>query len=193
MSYHPFIPLLRALLDLDAQHTAQDQRRQIRTRLHALHPKRVDDESLLAHLLGVPVEPDHLSQLAPEEERRRLQHACLQLLIQQATGRPLCLLIEDLHWLDPSSQELLELLVAALARLPILLVGTTRPGFHHTWNDLSYFHRLMVEPLADDHIDALIDDYFQPHDASPALKALLRERAGGNPFFLEELLRALHD
>jgi class 3 adenylate cyclase/tetratricopeptide (TPR) repeat protein len=193
MPYHPFIPLLRTLLDLDAKDAPPDQRQQIRTRLHALHPKLADDDSLLALLLGVPLEPNQLPQLPPEEQRRHLQDVCLQLLIQQATDRPLCLLIEDLYWLDPSSQELLDRLVVALARFPILLLGTSRPGFHHTWGDLTYFHRLTVEPLADEHIDALISDYFQPHDASPALKALIRERTGGNPFFVEELLRALHD
>ena len=87
--------------------------------------------------------------------------------------------IEDLHWLDPSSQEVLDLLLAALVRLPILLLSTARPGFHDTWDDLTYYHRLTVEPLTDEHTDALIHDYFRPYDASTALKALIRERAWG--------------
>jgi predicted ATPase len=193
MPYHPFIPLLRALLDLDAQDAPQDQRQQTRAHFHAMHPNLAADEPLLSHLLGVPLEPDRLLDLSPDERKGRLQHLCHRLVVQQTADTPLCMLIEDLHWLDPSSQELLNLLVAALARLPILLLGTTRPGFHHTWEDLTYYHRLIVEPLADEDIDALISDYFQPHDASLALTTLIRERTGGNPFFVEELLRTLHD
>jgi predicted ATPase len=73
------------------------------------------------------------------------------------------------------------------------LLVTARPGFRHTWDDLTYFHRLTVEGLAAAHTDALIRHYFQPHDASLALKALIRDRTDGNPFFVEELLRALED
>jgi class 3 adenylate cyclase/tetratricopeptide (TPR) repeat protein len=191
--YHPLIPLLRALLDLHAQDPPTDQRQQIRAHLHALHPTLAEDEPLLSHLLGVPLESDRLPDLSPDERKRRLQQLCLRLLVPQGTETPLCLLVEDLHWLDPSSHELLDLLVPTLARLPVLLLGTARPGFRHTWDDLTYFHRLTVDPLADDHIDALIRDYFQPYDASPALAVLIRQRTGGNPFFLEELLRTLHD
>jgi predicted ATPase len=178
MPYYPFIPLLRALLDLDARDAQPDQRRQPRARLHALHPDLAADEPLLSHLLGVPLAPDRLRDLPPEERKRRLQLLCHRLVVQQAAATPLCLLVEDLHWLDPSSQELLDLLVAALARLPVLLLDTTRPGLHHTWEDLTYDQRLLVEPLAGDHIDALIADYCQPHEASPALTALIRDRAG---------------
>ena len=103
------------------------------------------------------------------------------MLGQQATDSPLCLCIEDLHWLDPSSQEVLDALVTSLARLPILLLGTARPGFRHTWADHTYFHQLTIEPLADEHTDALIRDAFRPYDASMALKALIHERTEGNP------------
>jgi predicted ATPase len=193
MPYHAFIPLLRTLLGLRGNDDPSDQRQQIRARLQALHPKLVDDEPLLSHLLGVPIEPDQLPNVSLEARKRRLQSACLRLIMQYAADRPLCLLIEDLHWLDHSSQEVLGLLVAALTKLPILLLGTARPGFHHTWDNLTYFHRLTVEPLADEHIDALIRDYFHPYDASVALKELIRERTGGNPFFVEEILQAIRE
>jgi predicted ATPase len=96
-----------------------------------------------------------------------------------------CELDEQLYELR---REVLDLLIAALVRLPILLLGTARPGFHHTWDDLTYYHRLTVEPLTDEHTDALIHDYFRPYDASTALKALIRERAGGNSLRFEHVV-----
>jgi predicted ATPase len=191
--YHAIVPLVRALLAVSGDAAPHEQRQQLRTRLEAMHPALASDEPLLAHLLGLPVEPDQLPASSPEEHRRRLQQACLQVLGHQATGMPLCLCIEDLHWLDPSSQEVLDTLVTSLARLPILLLGTARPGFRHTWADHTYFHQLTIEPLTDEHTDALIRDFFRPYDASTALKALIRERTEGNPFFVEELLRTLQE
>jgi predicted ATPase len=184
MPYHAIIPLLRTVLGLTDHDTPQQQHQHLRACLAAALPALAADAPLLAHLLGVPLEPDQLPTLPPEEHKRRLQHAAEQ---------PLCLLIEDLHWLDNSSQELLDLLVTSSARQPVLLLGTARPGFRDTWADRSYFHRLTVEPLSDEHTDTFIHNYFWPHDASAALKALILARTAGNPFFVEEMLRTLQE
>jgi predicted ATPase len=191
--YHAIVPLVRTLLAVSGDAAPHEQRQQLHTRLVGTHPALASDEPLLAHLLGLPVEPDQLPAFSPEEHKRRLQQACLQILRHQAADMPLCLCIEDLHWLDPSSQEVLDALVTSLARLPILLLGTARPGFRHTWADHTYFHRLAIEPLADEHTDALIRDAFRPYDASAALTGLIRERSEGNPFFVEELLHTLQE
>jgi class 3 adenylate cyclase/DNA-binding winged helix-turn-helix (wHTH) protein/tetratricopeptide (TPR) repeat protein len=193
MPYHAFIPLLRALLRVSGDDIPHSQRQQIRAGLDALHPTLVEDEPLLSHLLGISFDVEALPRLTPEAWKRRLQHVCQQVILSQAGERPLCLLIEDGHWLDSSSQELLDLLVMSLVSRRILLLVTARPGFRHTWGDLTNFHRLTVEPLVEAQTDALIRDYFQPHDAAPALKALIRDRTGGNPFFVEELLHALQE
>jgi hypothetical protein len=192
--YHAFIPLLRALLQMNGDDGPPNRRQQIRTRLQDLHPVLAEDEPLLSHLLGIQPDAKELPRLSPEAWKRRLQHVCQQLILAQAAERPLCLLIEDGHWLDnSSSRELLDLLVMSLVNRPILLLATARPGFRHTWDDLTHFHRLTVEPLPEAQTDVLVRQYFQPHDASLALKALIRDRTGGNPFFVEELLRALED
>jgi tetratricopeptide (TPR) repeat protein len=193
MPYHAFIPLLRALLQVRDDDAPHGQRQQIHTRLHTIHPRLIEDELLLSHLLGIAVDAASLPNLSPEAWKRQLQHVCQQVILHPAAESPLCLLIEDGHWLDSGSRELLDLLVMSVSGLPILLLVTARPGFRHTWDDLTYFHRLTVEPLAEAHTNALIDHYFKPHDASLALKALIRDRTGGNPFFVEELLRTLED
>jgi class 3 adenylate cyclase/DNA-binding winged helix-turn-helix (wHTH) protein/tetratricopeptide (TPR) repeat protein len=193
MPYHAFIPLLRALLQVSGNDALYDQRQQIRTRLHTIDPRLAEDEPQLLHLLGIFLDAEPLPSLSPEAWKRRLQHVCQQLILSQAAERPLCLLIEDGHWMDSSSRELLDLLVMSLVSRRILLLVTARPGFRHTWDDLTNFHRLMVEPLTEAHTNALIRHYLQPHDAAPALKALVRDRTGGNPFFVEELLHALQE
>lgn len=193
MPYHAIIPLLRSVLEISDNDLLPRQRQHVRARLAAIQPLLADDEPLLAHLLGISVVPPQLPPLPPEEQKQRLQHICLQVIVRHTSTKPLCLLIEDLHWLDRSSQELLDRLVAALARLPILLLGTARPGFHHAWSDYTYFHRLNLEPLAEAHTDTLVRNHFWPHDASNALKALIREHTEGNPFFVEEMLHSLQE
>jgi len=117
----------------------------------------------------------------------------VQVLLLHAAKQPLCLLIEDLHWLDPSSQELLDLLVTAVAGYPVLVLGTARPGFREPWIDHTYYHRLTVSPLSDEITETFIHNYLQPYDAAATLTALIRARTAGNPFFLEEMLRTMQE
>jgi len=115
------------------------------------------------------------------------------VIVQRAASKPLCLLVEDVQWLDSGSQELLDLLVAGLARLIILLLSTTRPGYNYAWRDQRGVHKLTMTPLSGDHTDAFVHRWCWPHDASTGLKALIRERTEGNPFFIEEMLHALQE
>jgi predicted ATPase len=188
MPYHAVIPLLRTVLGVVDTAPPAQQRQAIHTRLAALDAVLAADTPLLALLLGIPVPAEELPALAPEAQRRRLQHACCQMLLQQATDAPLCLLVEDGHWLDPSSQELLDRLVAALARRPILLLCTARPGWRHTWTDSTYYHQVAVAPLAVAEIAALLRDLVRPYAITPALAAWIQARTGGNPLFVEELV-----
>jgi tetratricopeptide (TPR) repeat protein len=191
MPYHAVLPLLRTVLGVVETEPPAQQYQMLQTRLAAVDPLLVADAPLLAHVLGVPLESEPLSALAPDAQRQRLQHACLRLLLAQAADTPLGLLVEDGHWLDPSSQELLDRLVAALARRPVFLLCTARPGFRHFWADHTYFHQVAIEPLTGDETHALLRDLLQPYDASPDLHAWLHARTGGNPFFVEELVRTL--
>jgi predicted ATPase len=193
MFYHAIIPLLRTLVGMTDPDTAPQQRQRIQDCLAVASPRLAVDEPLLTHLLGISLAPDALPPLSPEEQKRRLQAVCVQMILQAAVEQPLCLLIEDLHWLDNSSQELLDLLIMSLARQPILLLGTARPGFRETWADRTYAHRLTVEPLSDVDAEALIQNFLQPYTASDALVAFIRDRTVGNAFFVEELLRTLQE
>jgi class 3 adenylate cyclase/tetratricopeptide (TPR) repeat protein len=193
MPYHAFLPLLRSVLGLTDSDHPQQQRERIRSRLYDLDPAYADDEPFLAHLLGVPLEPQQLPSLPPQEQKRRTQQACLQLILQQAANTPLCLLIEDLHWLDSGSQELLDLLSATLDQRPVLLLGTTRPDFRPTWGERPGRHWLTVAPLSREHTETFVCHWCRPLGASGTLMTLICERTEGNPFFVEEMLRALQE
>ena len=191
MPYHAVIPLLRTVLGVGDTATPPQQCQRIREHLAAMDAALAGHTPLFAHMLGIPLETEALPALAPEAQRQQLLHACLQVLGQQAAEGPLCLLIEDAHWLDPSSQELLDRLVAALARRPILMLCTARPGFRHGWTDYTYFHQVAIEPLTTEETYALLRDLLRPYEASPPLQAWIHARTGGNPFFAEEIVRAM--
>jgi class 3 adenylate cyclase len=141
----------------------------------------------------MPYEADQPAPIAPEEQQRCLQHLCQQVIVPRAAAKPFCLLVEDAQWLDSGSQKLLDRLVAGLARQPILLLCTVRPGYRHAWRAQGYVHELTMAALSGDQTDVFVHHWCWPHNASPALKALIRQRTEGNPFLIEEMLRALQE
>jgi predicted ATPase len=88
--------------------------------------------ALLAELLSLPNSAGELG-LSPQRKRERLFEALLNQLAALAQNRPVLMVFEDAHWIDPTSRELLDLTVDRVARLPVLLVITFRPEFQHAW------------------------------------------------------------
>jgi tetratricopeptide (TPR) repeat protein len=103
----------------------------------------------------------------------------------------LLLVVEDLHWVDEQTQALLDGLAAGLASAPMVLLLTYRPEYRHGWGGTTFFTQLTVEPLPGEGAADLIDALLGADPSLAALKRLLIERTGGNPFFLEESVRSL--
>ncbi len=132
--------------------------------------------------------------LSPEQEQFRLWEAVRELLIIISTSTPLLIALDDLHWSDSSSCELLAYLVRRMRGLPIAIVGTCRDnelGPHHPLRtlltDLQREHAVecvSLERLSDEQIISLISQV--PHIPEP-LVPRISSRAAGNPFFAEEL------
>ncbi|MGH7805016.1 MAG: AAA family ATPase, partial [Candidatus Binatia bacterium] len=146
------------------------------------------------HLLALPAPELDAEGLDATQRKRRTFDSVRAVVARAAATRPLVLIIEDLQWIDRSSEELLRALVDALAEHPILLLATIRSGFVPSWDDRSFHHRLVVGPLERADAVAIVDAVSarvgeaEPggnHSARDAIAA----RAEGNPLFLEELAR----
>jgi class 3 adenylate cyclase/tetratricopeptide (TPR) repeat protein len=188
-AYLPLVDLLEAYLELP--HGADHA--EIRERVAAV----LDAEDWVAFgspalaLLGVPVDDPEWVPLDAERKQRRIFEAVRHLLVRGTRGRPACVVIEDLHWADPETLAILDLLVDDVAAAPLLLLVTYRPEHHHDWNGKPHYRELAVDTLAEPDTEALLRELLGsgPHVAT--LARLLAERIGGHPFFLEEAVRDL--
>lgn len=115
----------------------------------------------------------------------------IQLLHLRSQQTPLLIVIEDLHWTDAASRDLLEDLIGTLAGARIVLLVNFRPEFAHAWAGLGHFNLLRLDPLRTDASAALLAGLLGSDPSLDALKASLTDRTGGNPFFLEESIRTL--
>ncbi len=151
---------------------------------------RLAGREILGLTLGMEAPPD----LHPLAAQDRLRQAWVGFLEELVTERPAVVLVEDLHWAEDA---LIGLLDAARSNVrgPLLLLGTARPEFMHRhpeWGRGADAETLRLEPLSPSHASRLIDELL-PDGLPESLREAVVLRAEGNPFFVEELLRALSD
>jgi predicted ATPase/DNA-binding winged helix-turn-helix (wHTH) protein len=141
----------------------------------------------LLHLLGVSAETARLAGLSPQALKARTIELLVQLAVQLAQRSPLVLEVENLHWIDPSSEEVLGTLVEQLIGARILLLLTYRPGYRPPWIDKSYVTQLALPRLAPRDSRQVVQAIVRKVSVPEAAMQVILTRAEGNPLFLEEL------
>lgn len=144
-------------------------------------------------LLQHPVDVPEWGRFDPSQRRKRAARAVRDLLLARESQRPLVLVVEDLHWIDPESHEVLDKLVDSLGMSRVFVVASFRPQFQPDWARHSYYTLLNVPPLDDTDAELLIRQLIGPDPEIDFLCRLLVERTGGVPLFIEEMSRLLID
>lgn len=202
--YFPFVDLLREWLGI----TATDPEAKVRIELHAGLERLFGKEAshiypYLATMLRLSLEGEagaQVADLSPES----LQHQTFQVVRQWAATlaaeQPLALVLDDLHWADSATLALLEELLGVMEEAPLLLCLLFRPEREHAcWrlNDLArqrFPHRhveIVLDPLKPAHTKQLVANLLALPDFSLEIRELILQKAEGNPFFVEEVIRAL--
>ncbi len=145
----------------------------------------------LKALLDVATGDVQWTAIDPRQRRERTLEAIKQLLFRESQIQPLLLVFEDLHWIDTETQALLDSLVEALPASRMLMLVNYRLEYQHRWGSKTYYTQIRLDPLAPERAEELLQGLLGRDRSLTPLKSLLIERTGGNPFFLEESVRAL--
>jgi len=151
-----------------------------------------EDLALLADLLSLPTERYPPLAFTPLRKREKTLEALLRQLVILAERSPVLLIVEDLHWMDPTSRELFDLTVERIERLPVLLVATFRPEFQPPWADQSHVTTVTLGRLNRHEGAALVRHLTRgAHTFTEELIEQIVARAEGVPLFLEEVTKAV--
>jgi class 3 adenylate cyclase/predicted ATPase len=151
-----------------------------------------EDVALLAELLSLPLGDRYpLPPLPPQRKRERTLAALLDQLEALARREPVLMVFEDMHWIDPSSRELLDLTVERVARLPVLLLITFRPEFEPPWVGQPHVTTLVLDRLGRNEGATLVREVAGDAALPEAVVAEIVERTDGVPLFVEELTKAV--
>jgi predicted ATPase/class 3 adenylate cyclase len=151
---------------------------------------RPDVVPLLATLLALPL-PERYPPLSltPQQQRQKTLEALLGWLLQEATQQPVLYILEDLHWVDPSTLELLSLLIDQGSTARILALLTCRPEFDPPWDVRPHLTSLTLSRLPRPEVEMMIDQLTGGKTLPPEVRQQVVAKTDGVPLFVEELTR----
>ena len=146
---------------------------------------------LLAPLLDIPLPPERRPVLAPEELRHRQLAALTNWVIASARAQPVVLTLEDLHWADPTTLDVLRGIAERGALAPLFILLTARPEFRPAWGARSHHSAISLVPLDRSQVRHMVQELAARHALAKEVIEGVTERTGGVPLFVEEVTRLL--
>ena len=194
-SQSAFFPVIEQL-EQGARLTAREADADKIAKLQAYLPHPANDSKepllLVAKLLSIASD-DHreLARLTPQQIKNRTIGALIDVLLAFSSHRPTLCIFEDAHWIDPSTLELLELIISRIAHARVLLIVSCRPEFRPTWIAHPNISIHSLTRLSNTEVKTMIRDLLRGESISQELVEQIVEKADGVPLFIEELTNSM--
>jgi class 3 adenylate cyclase/tetratricopeptide (TPR) repeat protein len=187
--YLPVIELIKGYFGTDE--TSGSVADKVRTRLLALDPALAPTLPIFLALLDQPVTDPGWQALDAAQRRERILDTLRRLWLRESEHRPVCLIVENLQWMDSETEAFLDILAKEISQHRVLLLVNYRFGYQHKWDVTAGYTELVIRPLSPEGGEELLEDLLGQDPQLDELKRHLIEQTDGNPFFMEESLRTL--
>ena len=193
LAYHPIIAILRSFFNIQEGEEDLRVKGKVKKGLEILG---VEVDATLPFLLEfLSVQDSGLTplQMSPEAKREKMIEALKRIILKGAEIRPLIIALEDLHWLDQSSEEALKTILESLPGSRVLAIFTGRPEFVPPWGGRTYHSQLMLQRLSNRESLEMASSLLGAANMEKSLEEVLLDKTEGIPFFLEEFFKSLRD
>jgi class 3 adenylate cyclase/tetratricopeptide (TPR) repeat protein len=190
----PFLPVLqmmRSYFAIAESDTDQQAREKIAGRMLLLDDTFAEGLPLLFDFLAVPDPHRPAPRMDPDARQRTLLEMVKRLVHAGTQINPGIYLLEDAHWFDAGTEIFTTQFVEALPGSRTLAITNFRPEYSAPWMRKSYYRQISLAPLGAEAIKALLAELLGEDPSLNGLPDLIQERTAGNPFFIEEVVRAL--
>jgi class 3 adenylate cyclase/predicted ATPase len=189
----PLVDLFQRILRFEAHETPHAK---LETLAHALSQSRLPLEEsvqLFAPLFSLPLPEDHYPplNLSPQRQRQKTLETIVAVLLELAEHQPVLFILEDLHWTDPSTLELLGLLLDQTPTASLLVLLTCRPHFQPAWHHRSYLTEITVHRLSHAQVAQIVNRMTDGKTFPHEVLAQIVEKTDGVPLFVEEITKAI--
>ena len=186
--YQPFVSILRRHFGIEAEDPPAQACAKVQRGTQGLRRNRDQTYVCLCRLLSLPTDDHH--QPVADEMKRLTFDAVRDVIVGAAAHGPAVMIIEDLHWIDEPSREMLEAAVATMASAPLMLIVSHRPDFQAAWHTEAALTQLTLRRLAEVQVSEIIRNVAGGPLPEP-LEGMILAKAEGSPFLTEEITRSL--
>src|SRR5215472_10592395 len=187
-AFFPVIEQIEHAAQLAAREANADKFAKLKAYLPHSTNSSIEPLLLIANLLSISTENQHhLSELTPRQIKNRTISTLVDMLLAFSVQRPTLCIFEDVHWLDPSTLELLELIISRIDHARVLLIVSCRPEFRPTWTTHANMTVHSLTRLSHTEVTAMIRDLLRGESMPQQLLDQIIEKADGVPLFIEEL------
>lgn len=192
-SFLPIIEILKNKFAVDDRDDDEVIKAKIGSAINRADVKLKDAIPLILDLLSVKTDYDILKNLDAEQKRQGIVEGLKAIMLRGSQIRPIVIVIEDLHWIDKTSEDFLNYLAGSIGNQRIMLLFTCRPGFVHSFVDKPYYTQIALTSLSTRECRVLVESILQGENVPEDLMKLILERTGGNALFVEEVIKSLLD
>src|SRR5215831_4765186 len=148
---------------------------------------------LFAPLLSLPIPEDHYPplNLSPQRQRQKTLEIIVAILLEHAEHQPVLFIIEDLHWTDPTTLELLNLVIEQTPTTSLLTVLACRPHFQPAWHHRSYLTEMTVNRLSHTQVEQIVNRMTDGKTFPQEVLQQIIAKTDGVPLFVEEMTKAI--
>ncbi len=193
-SQSPFAPVIWQIeqaAQLAADEADTDKLAKLESYLPRLTGSAKEQLLLVAKLLSIPLDDPELSGLTPQQIKNKTISMLVDMLLAFSVQRPTLCIFEDLHWMDPTTMELIALIISRIDHARVLLIVSCRPEFRPTWIDYANATTLSLTRLSHTEVRAMIRDILKGGSMPLPLLDQIVEKADGVPLFIEELTSSM--
>ncbi|UCE53567.1 MAG: AAA family ATPase [Desulfobacterales bacterium] len=193
VAYHPVIDILKSNFNVKEGDREAEIKEKVRNGLKVLD---VDETSTLPYLLALLSVKDSSIDKIPisaEARKERIIEALIRISLKGSEIRPLVMAIEDLHWIDKSSEDALKTLLGSIAAARIFIIFTFRPEFTSSWDVRSYHGQINLNRLSKREGLAMVINLLGTTKIDMDLEELILHKTEGVPFFIEEFVKSLKE
>jgi class 3 adenylate cyclase/tetratricopeptide (TPR) repeat protein len=191
MSYLPFLEILRSYFGIKEGDQPFLSKKKMGEKILKLDEKLQGVCTPFHELLSLEVDDETYQKLEPMYKKDKTFEALRNLLVRESLNKPIILVVEDLHWIDKSSEEFISSMIEWLANTHILLILLYRPEYTHLWGSKSYETKIGLTQLTSQSSAELIRAILNDCEIEPQLETLILNRAAGRPLYIEELTHSL--
>jgi predicted ATPase len=189
----PLTDLFHRLLRFQVEDTPDAKFGKLEQMLSQYRLPLEESVQLFAPLLSVPMRENHYPPLtlSPQRQRQKTLETIVAILLELAEHQPVLIIVEDLHWTDPSTLELLNLVIDQTPTASVLVLLTCRPHFQPAWHHRSYLTEITVSRLSHTQVEQIVTGMTDGKTFPAEVLQQIIAKTDGVPLFVEEITKSL--